>query len=367
MDHGFDYDQGHQGVSDHQGSKKKRVGRQTVFNVILSVAVLLSIAFIVIGFIGNGGSSAFGKSGTLTLNVSKREVLGAQPMSTAETVAAVEKTVVAIGYDADCGSGSGVIISNDGFIVTNNHVVSGYDRVYVSLYDGTVYQANVLATDWQTDIALIKIEPQGELSAAVFGNSDAALKGEDVIVIGNPTGELKGSVTKGVISHNSRTLTIQGSVMELIQTDASVNPGNSGGGMFNEYGELIGIVNSKIVATNVEAIGFAIPSNTVLEIVEDLMEKGYVSGRPTLGIEYTKSLISYWGGYSYEYIVTESKYYSEIKEGDKIVSIAGVSLNDYTAQQILYPYKVGDEIEIVVKRNSETLVFKLVLKEYAPN
>lgn len=362
MDNGFDYDHAQDQSLKNQGIKKK-IGKQTIFNIILSIAVLFLLGFILISGFGGGGSSV----GDLTLNVSKREVLGAQHMSVAETVAAVEDSVVAIGYDSDCGAGSGVIISTDGFIVTNNHVVSGYDRVYVSLSDGTVYRADVLSADTQTDIAVIKIKPQGELSAATFGNSDAVMKGEYVIVIGNPTGDLKGSVTRGIISHNSRTLTIQGNVMELIQTDASVNPGNSGGGMFNEYGELIGIVNSKIVATNVEAIGFAIPSNTVLEIIEDLMKNGYVSGRPTLGIQYIESPVKHWGGFSYEYIVTESKYYSEIKSGDRIVSIAGVSLNDYTAHQILYPYKVGDEIEIVVKRDEATLVFKLVLKEYAPN
>ncbi|MBR2432776.1 MAG: trypsin-like peptidase domain-containing protein, partial [Clostridia bacterium] len=284
----------------------------------------------------------------------------------ANTVEAVEDSVVAIGYTEDCGNGSGVIISKDGFIVTNNHVVNGYEELYVALNDGTVHSAYVWASDEQTDLAVIKINTDRELSAAVFGNSSEVRKGESVIVIGNPTGELKGSVSAGIISHDSRIMSIEGNIMELIQTDASVNPGNSGGGLFNTYGELIGIVNAKIVATTVESIGFAIPSNNVLAIVEDLLEYKYVTGRPYVGLNMKVVTKATYGGFVTEYIVTESKYCEDIKPGDKILSVGGKNIGEYTSQQLLYGYSIGDEIEIVLIRDSKTIVVTVVLQEYRP-
>ena len=287
-------------------------------------------------------------------------------MSVANTVAAVENTVVAIGYTEECGNGSGVIISKDGFIVTNNHVVSGYDEVYVALSDGTVYSAIVWASDEQTDLAVVKINADKELTVATFGDSSKVLKGESVIVIGNPTGDLKGSVTSGIISHDKRIMTIEGHIMELIQTDASVNPGNSGGGLFNTYGELIGIVNAKIVATTVESIGFAIPSNNAYVIAEDLIEHKYVTGRPHVGLSMQVITKATYGGFITEYIVTESKYCEDIKPGDKILSVGGKNIGEYTSQQLLYGYSIGDEIEIVLVRDSKTIVVTVVLQEYRP-
>lgn len=301
------------------------------------------------------------------LNVSIRDVnVDNESMTLANAVDAVENSVVAIGYTEDCGNGSGVIISKDGFIVTNNHVVNGYEELYVALNDGTVHSAYVWATDEQTDLAVIKISTEKELSAATFGDSSKTRKGDNVIVIGNPTGELKGSVTSGIISHNSRIMSIEGYIMELIQTDASVNPGNSGGGLFNTYGELIGIVNSKIVATTVESIGFAIPSNNVLSIVKDLIEYKYVTGRPHVGLSMQVITKGAYGGFVTEYIVTESKYCEDIKPGDKILSVGGKNIGEYTSQQLLYGYSIGDEIEIVLVRDSKTIVVTVVLQEYRP-
>lgn len=367
MEYGFDSNDFQ--YNDNKPPKKKGINGLLITNIILlcvSAILILSCIFVLSQNAASNFLSNLKNGGTITLNVSARNVNAnnGESMTIANTVAAVEDSVVAIGYTQDCGNGSGVIISADGFIVTNNHVVGDYETVYVALSDETVYEAKVWATDEQTDLAVIKITADKELTVATFGNSDEIVKGEEVIVIGNPTGELKGSISSGIISHSSRTLSIEGNIMNLIQTDASVNPGNSGGGLFNTYGELIGIVNSKIVATNVEAIGFAIPSNTVYSIISDLIENKYVLGRPHLGLSIQTNVVGSWLGYSYEYIVVESKYCDEIKAGDQIISVGGKNIGEYTAQQLLYGYEIGDEIEVVLRRDSKTIIVNVILQEY---
>ena len=370
MDYGFDYRESEQ-RNYNKPPRKKGPNGLFITNIILfSIAIVLIVSCIfMLSYSGTKNYiDSIKAQSTVQLNVSARHVnADNESMTVANTVAAVENSVVAIGYTQDCGNGSGVIISEDGFIVTNNHVVSDYETIYVSLTDGTVYEAHLWATDEQSDLAVIKITTDKELTVAAFGDSSKALKGEEVIVIGNPTGDLKGSISSGIISHNDRTLSIEGYIMDLIQTDASVNPGNSGGGLFNTYGELIGIVNAKIVATNVEAIGFAIPSNTVYEIVEDLIENKYVSGRPYLGLIMKVISKATFGGYTRQYIVTESKYCEEIKAGDQILSVGGKNMGEYTSQQLLYGYSIGDEIEVVLVRDSKTVVVTVVLQEYTPD
>ena len=147
------------------------------------------------------------------------------------------------------GAGSGVIISSDGLIITNNHVVSGANTIKVTLKDGTQYDAKLIGTDPDSDIAVIKIEATG-LPCALVGDSDKLEVGDEVVAVGNPLGELGGTVTNGIISALSRDVNIDGTEMSLIQTNAAVNPGNSGGGLFNMYGGLIGIVNAKSTSTS---------------------------------------------------------------------------------------------------------------------
>ena len=359
------------GFDNNEEIKNKRTGllnerkiKPAAVTLIVISAVLTLICFILI-FAHPKGDHFLG--GVTYLNVSKREVdTNSQPMSVAQTVSFVEDSVVAIGVGADCGTGSGVIISEDGFVVTNNHVVEGCNSVYIALNDGSVHLASVWATDAKTDLAVLKLSTDKKLNAAVFADRKKVIKGEAAVIIGNPTGELKGSVTSGIISHESRTLSIGGYVMTLIQTDASVNPGNSGGGLFNAYGELVGIVNAKIVATNVEAIGFAIPSDTVLKTVSDLIEYKYVRGRASIGL----TVKEYGGGSllspTRKYIVVESLYTDDIRAGDQIVSIDGKSLGEYTVDQILHGYSVGDAVEIVVRRDSKTVIINFVLREYVP-
>ncbi len=221
-----------------------------------------------------------------------------------ETVASVEKSVVEIetesasygwsGQYIQQGAGSGVIIAHNDdrsvyYIVTNHHVIDSAESILVRLSDGTEYQkAKLIATDMLTDVALLAIStPEGtELTTAVFMNEASTLaNGQDIFVIGNPLGELGGSVTKGIVSKTERLINVDGIAMRLLQIDASVNPGNSGGALFDMFGNLVGIVNAKYTDESVEGIGFAIPINTVRAVVQELAQNGYVSGRPGLGFD----------------------------------------------------------------------------------
>jgi serine protease Do len=179
------------------------------------------------------------------------------------------------------GAGSGVVIADSesgGYIATNNHVIEGASKITVRLSDGTEHEAELIGSDSRTDLAVIKIN-ESRLQPAVWGNSDTLVIGELAIAIGNPLGKLGGSVTEGIISAPSRDIEIDRQMMTLLQTTAAVNPGNSGGGLFNSRGELIGIVNAKYSGTDIEGIGFAIPANLAMSIVDDLIQHGTVTGR----------------------------------------------------------------------------------------
>ncbi len=178
-----------------------------------------------------------------------------------------------------------MIISADFTIISIFHVIEGASSITVRLSDGTEYAAEVVGADAQTDVAVIKIDANN-LKPAVFGDSSSLLVGQQVLAVGNPLGELGGSVTEGIISALDRTITIDGQTMTLLQTSAAINPGNSGGGLFNTNGELVGIVNAKSSGSDVEGLGFAIPVNIAKDVAEQLITNGSVEGRLTLGISY---------------------------------------------------------------------------------
>lgn len=189
------------------------------------------------------------------------------------------------------GSGSGVIMTGDGYIITNAHVVldedtsAQADKVTVVLYDGTNLPASIIGTDENTDLAVLKVTPQAQLTAAEFGDSDALKPGQDCYAIGSPSGlQLANTITTGSISAISRDITINDNVMSLIQTDAAINPGNSGGALINQYGQVVGITSAKLGISYYESLGFAIPITTAKEIVDELIQNGYVAGRPQIGI-----------------------------------------------------------------------------------
>lgn len=313
-------------------------------------------------------------------------------MSISDVVAAVEDSVVAITVEIENtttymysnysytseAKGSGVIISPDGYIVTNNHVIEGATAVYVTLANGESYDATIIGSDDFTDLGLIKIEATG-LTAAQFGNSDEIRKGDTAIIIGNPLGYLDGSVSSGIISATGRTLDFSDgtTLHNLIQTDAAVNPGNSGGGLFDSHGALVGIVCAKSSSTEVEGLGFAIPVSTVRTVVQDLVDYGYVTGRPALGINamevhdaYTAMLnqLPRLGVYVTGIISSEAENGSGLQIGDCIVSINGVEVT--SSDEILaaiYSLEVGDTVEVVVYRNSEMVTVQTTLVEQDEN
>lgn len=225
-------------------------------------------------------------------------------LTRADVIAAIKDSVVEIRTQAvvsqhqyiQKGAGSGVIVGNykatNGneqgyYIITNAHVIedavnSSKSKITVILTDGTEYQAKVVGSDTKSDIAVLKISEAKALTCATFANEDYKLRvGDEVIAIGNPLGQLGGTVTNGYISALDREILVDGNKMNLLQTDAPINPGNSGGGLFNLRGELIGIVNAKSTGTDIEGIGFAIPSNDALKVYSDLINYGYVTGRGT--------------------------------------------------------------------------------------
>ncbi|MBR4955418.1 MAG: trypsin-like peptidase domain-containing protein [Clostridia bacterium] len=267
-------------------------------------------------------------------------------------------------------SGSGIILSEDGYIVTNAHVISGGDSISVTLDNGTVYAAYLIGSDEFTDIAVIKIDAEN-LPAADFGNSDDIRVGETAVAIGNPTGQLMGSVTAGIISAVSRNLMINNNMMTLLQTDASINSGNSGGPLINKHGQVIGINSAKISATGYEGIGFAIPINTVKPIVEELIRNGYVSGRPIVGLsvsEISKMASSFYsipqGLYINSVMPSSDAKAQGLAQGDVITHIGDERIYDLSSAVVARnALKAGDEIDITVYRRGKTYSLTLKLGE----
>ena len=306
------------------------------------------------------------------VNINKVEgsTVGASTMT--EVIAQVKDTVVEIvteniqesqfyGQYVTSGAGSGVIINENGYIITNNHVVAGANTIYVRTTDQTEYKATLIGRDEESDIAVIKIDATG-LKAATLGDSSAIMLGEDVVAIGNPLGSLGGTVTNGIISALDREVTIDGQKMRLLQTNAAVNPGNSGGGLFNMAGELIGVVNAKSSSsssgTTIEGLGFAIPINHAFDVASQLIEYGYVRGRVSLDITYyvIDTDRRYPSGFT-SYIVKAGIYVedpgknTELKKNDRFVSIDGKSASTISEiKDILAQFKVGDQIKAVVAR-----------------
>lgn len=270
------------------------------------------------------------------------------------------------------GAGSGVIISEDGYILTNNHVIEGQSSIKVTTSDGQEYDATVVGTDDKTDIAVLKIEASG-LTPAVIGDSDSLVVGETAVAVGNPLGELGGTVTDGIISALDREVTVEGKNMTLLQTSAAVSPGNSGGGLFNEKGELVGIVNAKSGGDNVEGIGFAVPINTAMEVAEQLIANGYVSGRPAMGIQVIaitdlqtamQAGVSQLGVYVQSVDPGSAAEQAGLQVGDLFVSVDGTAVSttsDVTA--VLDEHQVGDVIEVQVVRDKQVLSLNVTLQE----
>ncbi|MCI9012079.1 MAG: trypsin-like serine protease, partial [Oscillibacter sp.] len=247
---------------------------------------------------GGGNESEINVSNRPVTQVALRNVDGKTAMSDAEVYAANVNSVVSIRTSATAGynfyrqpvetasAGSGFVLSKDGYILTNYHVVKGAETVTVTMYNGDEFSAQYIGGEEDYDIAVIKVEAEN-LQPVTLGDSGELNVGDHVLAIGNPLGELTFSMSGGMVSCVDRAINVDGTPFNMIQTDTSINPGNSGGPLFNQYGEVVGIVSAKYSqssnGTTVEGLGFAIPMNDVFSMVKDIMANGYVSNRAYLG------------------------------------------------------------------------------------
>ena len=268
-------------------------------------------------------------------------------------------------------SGSGFIITQDGYIATNYHVISGSNNVTVTLYDGTTYDATVVGGDEDYDIAVLKIEAEN-LTPVVIGDSSELNVGDDIAVIGNPLGELTFSMSEGIVSMTNRLINVDGTPFNMIQITAAVNSGNSGGPLFNMYGEVVGIVSAKLSSNSssnasVEGLGFAIPINDVVSMIEDIMTNGYVTNKPYLAITggtlqpgmIPDSAVSE-GVYVYSVVEGGAADKAGLQAGDIITGIGDDSisqLSDITAA--LRSYRAGDTVTITYYRNNQQATTEL--------
>ena len=283
------------------------------------------------------------------------------------------------------GTGTGIVMSEDGYIITNAHVVvtSEYGtkitakKVTVVLSDQSEHEAEIIGADTKTDLAVLKIDPKDvDLVPAEFGNSDELEEGELAVAIGNPLGfELYGSTTCGIISALNRTITTDNDSLSLIQTDAAINPGNSGGPLINSFGQVIGINSNKIVSSQVEGIGFAIPINEAKPIIDDLINKGYVTGRPLIGItgeDINQRTARYYDipeGIMVRFIEPGSAAdEAGVKLADIIVGIEGTAVKTMDElNNIKDKHSAGDTVTITVYRDGSELDLELTLGEATSN
>ena len=326
---------------------------------------------------GGTGRTVLYQSVTNTENGSDKGSVDANAMSVKQVADATANSVVEIQTESvstnpffpqavTSGAGSGVILSKDGYIVTNNHVIEGASKVTVKTKDGKSYNADFVGTDKTTDLAVIKIKAEN-LTPAVLGKSADLEVGDVAIAIGNPLGELGGTVTSGIISALDREINVDNQSMHLLQTSAAINPGNSGGGLFNDHGELVGIVNAKSGGENIEGLGFAIPIDHAKTVIENLIENGYVKGRPSLGVVLqAASTINSDKENVYIAEVEKGKAADKagLKTGDQILKADGKNVTSISdVKEAIDSHKAGDNMSFTILRENETKEIKVKLGE----
>ena len=377
-------------VNNGGGQKKSGAGISTILiSAILAAVIGLCSGYLGAKLGGKGGETVIKTedgSKVVFQEIERTTDNGSQASYAVEDVAAsVADSVVEIttevvstnsfmGQYISQGAGSGVIFTTDGYIVTNHHVIDGANNVNVTLRNGTSYSAKIVGDDPKTDLALLKIEASGLTPAVLMSDSDKLKVGQTAIAIGNPLGQLGGTVTSGIVSALDREIEIDGQTMTLLQTSAAINPGNSGGGLFDDKGYLIGIVNAKSSGSDIEGLGFAIPANTVKKIINDLMEYGYVKGRVELGLSYVAvtSRASAWlygfdslGIYVSNVDMRSDAYAAGIRAGDMIVSFNGVEIQSQSdIENQFKKCSVGDTVELVIRRNRKNYKVEITLSEY---
>ena len=393
---GQSYDTGSYGSIDQYGSqqpvqemkpvKKKRMG--------LKIAALVLVCALAGGAVGGGvawgiTSGVFGGAET-TVQISGRPVTevelvtvdGKTEMTDAEVYAANVNSVVSINVTGTSGTnffgqpvqtasaGSGFVLTKDGFIVTNYHVVKNAETVKVTLYNGDEYEAKYVGGDEDYDIAVIKVEAS-ELQPVILGDSAGLNVGDHVLAIGNPLGELTFSMSGGMVSSVDRAINVKGTPFNMIQTDASINSGNSGGPLFNSYGEVVGIVSAKYSSSgggaSVEGLGFAIPMNDVVAMIQDIMTNGYITNKPYLGI--TGGTMTEEMAAQYRYDISTGVFVYSVEEGGAAAD-AGLKMGDVIIKVddheigsmedltvVKKQYAAGDTVTLTIYREgSETTV-----------
>ena len=373
----------------------KRVARSAVA-LVLAAAMGFAGGFVGAKFGGSGkvviqqvapsstADSASGSDSSITAASSSGSSLTTEQVADLVSPSVVVITTEQVVYSqwswygqnqVESGAGSGVIISSDGYILTCAHVVDGASTITVTIGDKD-YTATLVGEDTTSDIAVIKIDADG-LTPATVGNSDSLKVGQSVMAVGNPLGELGGTVTGGMISALNRSVTIQGTnstnTMSLIQMDASVSPGNSGGGLFNMNGELVGIVNAKSSSSDAEGLGFAIPINDAIKVAQELLENGYVTGRPYLGITYLAVTdaqtaqqlgVNAYGVYIVDVTKGGPADQAGLKAGDRIVSVDGseIAAKDDLGT-LMQKHVTGDTLAITVARDGQMQTVNVTLGE----
>jgi len=389
------------GLSKTRRAKRAKKSASPITLTRKSLALLILLCVIISGTFGIGGAflgtslfdansadSGSGSSGSVKTTGYKLENATGSNMTVQEITKAAKDSVVEIKTESVSsdvwmqqyvteGAGSGVVITSDGYIITNNHVINGASKISVTTSDNKEYEAKLVGSDSMSDVAVLKINAKG-LSPVTYGNSDQLNVGDMAVAIGNPLGELGGTVTAGIISAKDRQLSIDGKTMTLLQTDSSINPGNSGGGLFNGDGQLIGIVVAKSSGSDVEGLGFAIPINKAAEVAQQLMDQGYVSGQPSSGMTYTEagnqqssgldqffsSNRSASGGvYIYSVDGTNAKK-AGFRPGDRVQAIDGQEITSFdTLSSIITAHKVGDKVTFTIVRDGQQKDIKLELEE----
>ena len=389
-----DYQPSGSSVSPEERPRKK----QSFFKSTAAKVIAIVLACAIIGTgCGFGGAALYRSSTrqTVTLQqsdrapvtVSVKQVDGQTKMEPAEVYASTVNSVVSINTTATAGTnifgqtvetasaGSGFIISSDGYIVTNYHVVKGATSVKVTLYSGDTYDATVIGGDSDYDVAVIKINAGG-LPAVTLGNSADVNVGDTVLAIGNPLGELTFSMSQGIVSCCDRAINVDGTPFNMIQVDASINPGNSGGPLVNLYGEVVGIVSAKYSSysnTTVEGLGFAIPISDVRAIITDIIENGQVTGKAYLAIKagtMTEQMAA-----QYDIDITEGVFVYSTESGGagekaglqlgdvitKLNETAITSMTDLTMAK--KSYKAGDTVTLTVYRSGEYITLDLTFDQ----
>lgn len=399
-------------VHSTETKKKKRHGKVSfataAIAVVLTAAISVSGAVLIPRMVANNSSDSTSQSqsvsgkkntpGAAVVANSAKDTADKKAMTTPEIVDKVGPAVVGIinkaslssygnifGYygnsnqnqqqEVEQSSGSGVVISQDGYIVTNNHVIDGASEIVVIMNTGDEYTAKLVGKDSKTDLAVLKIEASG-LTYATLGSSSDLRVGDTAIAIGNPLGqEFAGTTTQGIISGLNRTVTVDNKQLTLIQTDAAINPGNSGGALVNAYGELIGINTAKISSSTLEGLGFAIPIDEAKPVISDLIDNGYVTGRPVIGIGGRSVTEKDAQAYNlkvgvYVSSMTESSpaYMAGVKIGDIITECNGTKVETVEdINTIKNKFKPGDKLKIKVYRQGSYKDITIVLGEEIPS